>query len=42
MAGDIITIELDPDVFKMMQEAVGSWSDEMAQVRCRMRHSTFV
>ena len=33
VAGDIITIELDPDVFKMIQEAANCWSDEMALVR---------
>ena len=31
VAGDVITVALDLDVFKMMQEAIGLWySDDMA------------
>ena len=28
VAGDVITVSLDPDVFKMMQEAIGLWIDD--------------
>ena len=32
MAGDIVKVELDPEVFKMMQEAADKWNDKLLQV----------
>ena len=32
VAGDVITVGLDPDVFKMMHEATDLWSDSLAEV----------
>ena len=32
VAGDIVKVELDPDVFKMMHEAAGLWKDSLSQV----------
>lgn len=32
VAGDIIAVELDPEVFRMMHEAIGVWYDNMANV----------
>ena len=31
-AGDPVTVELDPDLFKIAQEEHGGWSDLMAEV----------
>ena len=32
VAGDIVKVELDPDVFKMMHEAALLWNDTLSQV----------
>ena len=32
VAGDIVSIELDPEVFKMIHEAGGLWNDSMTEV----------
>ena len=32
VAGDFVKVELDPEVFKMMQKAAGLWSDDMTAV----------
>lgn len=35
MSGDLVQVQLDPDVFKMMQnEEHGGWNDRMAMVSC--------
>ena len=31
-AGDHVKVELDPDVWKRMQEGHGEWNDRMAEV----------
>ena len=33
MAGDFVKVELDRELFKMMHEAAGLWSDDMSVVR---------
>ena len=35
VAGDRIKVNLDQDVWKLMQESCGEWSDSMAIVRWR-------
>ena len=32
VAGDFVKVELDPDVFKMMHEAAGLWTNETSLV----------
>ena len=32
VAGDLVKVELDPDVFKMIHEAASLWDDSMAGV----------
>ena len=32
-AGDTVKVELDPDVWKLMQNGHGGWNDLMANVR---------
>ena len=32
VAGDIVKVDLDPEVFKMMHEAGGLWRDSMTNV----------
>ena len=32
VAGDIVNVELDPEVFKMMHEARDMWQDYMTKV----------
>ena len=32
VAGDIVKVELNPEVFKMMHEAGGLWNDAMTEV----------
>ena len=32
MAGDLVTAELDPELFRMMHEAVGLWKDNISVV----------
>ena len=32
VAGDLIKVDLDPEVFRMMQEAIGQWDDNISQV----------
>ena len=39
VAGDLVKVELDPDVFKMMHEAAGLWNDKMAGVNLCMCHN---
>lgn len=34
VAGDVITVELDLDVFKIMHQAAGQWMDVKAKVSC--------
>ena len=38
MAGDIVKVELDLEVFKMMQEAAGLTSDGITQVSLSLAH----
>ena len=33
VAGDTVKVELDPDVWKLMQNGHGGWNDLMANVR---------
>ena len=32
VAGDIVKVELDPEVFKMMHEAADLWKDKLSMV----------
>ena len=33
MAGDRIKVNLDKDLWKLMQESCGEWTDDMSMVR---------
>ena len=33
-AGDVVKVELDPDVLKLLQEGHGGWNDLMFEVEC--------
>ena len=32
-SGDLVQVELDVEIFRMMQEGHGGWTDAMAEVR---------
>ena len=32
-SGDLVQVELDVEIFRMMQEGHGGWNDDMAKVR---------
>ena len=32
-SGELIQVELDVEIFRMMQEGHGGWNDDMAKVR---------
>ena len=36
VAGDLVKVELDLELFKMMHESVGLWSSIMSEVKCFM------
>ena len=45
VVGDLVKVELDPELFKMMHKAAGVWKDNMSAVKrlhlislCKLRH----
>ena len=37
--GDLVRVELEPDVFQAVQEGHGGWSDVMLEVQCTHAHA---
>lgn len=41
-SGDLVQVELDVEIFRMMQEGHGGWSDGMAKVRAVQVHVVYL